>query len=328
MTTIQIGRRQGYLLARYAEALFWLGRYIERAEATARILSVTHTFSQDGTTNLSWHSVVSLNADEERFKEVHPVLTPEAVKSFYLLDAANPSSILSTIRSARENARMLRPILSTEVWAQLNIFYNRMLALRPVDIADNNIVSICNFVRESCQTHAGIAHGTFPRDQGWSFYQLGKYVERADQITRLVDIKYHILLPRLEDVGSPLDISQWQALLRAAAAYHAFRRTHPRGLEPSIVAGFLLLNETFPRSLVHCIQVLDRILSDLRMHYALKGGTGALETFDEMRAALTQRGIDRIIGDGLHEFLDWSQGRLIQVTNSLYTDFYQPAKAN
>lgn len=325
ITTIESGRRHGHLLARYAESLFWLGRYMERAEAMARLLSVTHTFSQDGANALSWQSVVSLNADEDRFKEAHPVLTQEAVKHFYLLDSENVSSIVSSIRNARENARMLRPVLSSEIWAQLNVFYNRMLALRPLDIADNNIVSVCNFVRESCQNHTGIAEGTFPRDQGWSFYQLGKHTERADQITRLVDIKYHILLPRLEDVGSPLDTSQWQALLRAAAAFHAYRRSYPRGLEPTMIAGFLLLNQSFPRSLSYCVSVIDGTLNDLRMRYGLKGGGTALEIIDELRAGISSQGIDMIVAHGLHEFIDWTQDRLIDMTDSLYSDFFNMA---
>ncbi|MEO0393072.1 MAG: alpha-E domain-containing protein [Pseudomonadota bacterium] len=324
MRTIETGRRTGYLLARYAESLFWLGRYMERAEAMARLLSVTHTFSQDGASTLSWNSVVSLNADEKRFEKAHPVLTQEAVKNFYLLDADNPSSILSTIRMARENARMLRPVLSSEIWTQLNIFYNRMLMLRPSDIADNNVVSVCNFVRESCQSHTGIAEGTFPRDQGWAFYQLGVHTERADQITRLVDIKYHILLPRLEDVGSPLDISQWQALLRAAAAYHAFRRSYPRGLKPETVAGFLLLNQTFPRSLAYCAIEINQTLTALRMHYGLRGGGVALETIDEMRATMAEQTIDSIVANGLHEYLDWTQAALMAMTDSLYRDFFSP----
>ncbi|MBV6632127.1 MAG: alpha-E domain-containing protein [Alphaproteobacteria bacterium] len=321
---IEAGNRNRFLLARYAEALLWLGRYVERAESTARLLSVTHTFSQHNSSNTSWQSVVSLNADDERFKATHPVLTQEAVKHFYLLDSENPSSILSTVRNARENARTLRPVLSSEVWTQLNVFYNRMAVLRPLDIADNNVVSICNFVRESCQSHTGIADGTFPRDQGWSFYRLGKFLERADQITRLVDIKYHILLPRVEDVGTAVDVSQWQALLRAAAGYHAFRRAHPRGIDPLTVAGFLLVNNSFPRSLSFCTTRLDNLLNDLRMQYGLRGGGKALEVIDEMRAAIASRGIDVIVADGLHEYLDWVQSRLIDITDSLYDDFFRP----
>lgn len=324
MTYSYRGYRRPHLLARYAEALFWLARYIERAESTARILSATHTFSQDGTSNLSWHSMVALNADQERFGVLHPVLTQEAVKRFYLLDANNPSSVLSTVRMARENARMLRPILSSEVWTHLNVFYNRLQVLRPDDIADNNIVSVCNFVRENCQSHIGIAHGTFPRDQGWLFYQLGHNIERADQMTRLVDIKYHMLLPRLEDVGSPLDVSQWQALLRAASAYHAFRRSHPSGLVPADVAGFLLLSEEFPRSITHCSSLLNSLLSELSIRYGLRGGAEAQETIDEMSAVLADRTIDQIIATGLHEFLDWTQRRLMELTDSLYSGYFLP----
>lgn len=310
------------LLSRYAESIFWLARYVERAENLARLLEVNEIFARDGGGGQNWLSIVQLNADEERFLARHRTATSAAVRHFYLVDPENPTSILSTVRAARENARTLRPLISTEMWTQLNIFHNRLMALATVDVGASSIARHCTFVKESCQTHTGITEGTFYRDQGWYFYELGRYVERADQTTRLLDIKYHILLPRPADVGSPVDISQWNALLRSASGYHAYRRVYPRGISPESVAGFLLLNPAFPRSVTACVDRMNRRLSELKSRYLLRGGNAAMEIADEIRAELAGRTIERIIGDGLHEYVDWIQLRLIDFTAALGQSFF------
>ena len=246
------------LLARYADCIFWLARYVERAENLARILDVNETFSRDSRGGQNWRSIVQLNSDEERFFATHRAASVHTVVNFYVIDAGNPTSIVSTIRYARENARTLRPLISTEMWVQLNVFYNRLVGLGASDLAPGNLAALLTTIKEACQTHTGITEGTFFRDQGWYFYQLGRYIERADQTTRLLDIKYHLLLPSISDVGSPTDVSQWNALLRSAAGYHAYRRLHAASTTPARVAGFLLLNPAFPRSVHHaCVRSAD-----------------------------------------------------------------------
>jgi len=214
------------LLARFADCIFWLARYVERAENLARILDVNETFSRDSHGGQNWRSIVQLNSDEERFFATHPAATAPSVVKFYVIDAANPNSIISAVRYARENARTLRPLISTEMWVQLNVFHNRLAGLSEADLMPGKLAALFGSIKEACQAHTGITEGTFFRDQGWYFYQLGRYIERADQTTRLLDIKYHLLLPSGTDVGSPTDVSQWNALLRSAAGYHAYRRLH------------------------------------------------------------------------------------------------------
>ena len=205
------------LLSRYAECIFWLARFVERAEDLARILDVNETFSRDARGSQNWLSIVQLHADEKRFFEKHPIATADAVIRFYVTDMENPTSIISAIRAARENARTLRPLISTEMWVHLNVFYNRLKAIDKTELAPGSMTRLLSWIKESCQTHTGITEGTFFRDQGWYFYQLGRYIERADQTTRLLDIKYHLLLPKTADVGSPIDASQWSAEQRAEA---------------------------------------------------------------------------------------------------------------
>lgn len=299
-----------------------MARYMERAENLARILDVHETFSRDSRGAKNWMSIVQLNADEKRFLSRYESATAQNVVNFYVLDTQNPTSIVSAIRSARENARTLRPLISTEMWTQINVFYNKLLSLGPSDIAPHNLTRLCNMVKEACQAHTGITEGTFYRDQGWYFYQLGKYLERADQTTRLLDIKYHTLLPFSDGVGSPLDVSQWNAVLRSAAGYHAFRRVYPRGMTPSAVAGFMLYNESFPRSVTTCVRQIDGLLVRLKSRYILKGGSKAMERVDEIQAALHSRSIEDVIKSGLHEYLDWLQLHLNDVTQEISKAFF------
>lgn len=310
-----------HLLSRYADCVYWLGRYIERAENLARILDVNLHFSRDSRGSQNWRSIVQLFADEERFDDAHDVASYGNVIQFYVLDRENPASIVSCVRAARENARSLRPLISTEMWAHLNILNNTVSSWTAEDVKPSELSRICELVKEQCQTHVGITEGTFFRDQSWHFNQIGRMLERADQTTRLLDIKYHLLLPTDQTVGSAVDISQWNALLRSVAGYHAFRREHPRGMSPEAVAGFLLFNTIFPRSFAICLQEIDMHLNTLRSRYGLRVGTTALELMDETRAALDSRTPQTIIAFGLHQFADYLQRQLVAVNTEIRQDF-------
>lgn len=310
------------LLARYADCIFWLARYVERAENLARILDVNETFSRDSRGGQNWRSIIQLNSDEEPFVAAGHQVSAQSVLEFYVVDAENPSSIVSAIHNARDNARTLRPLISTEMWVQLNVFYNHLSAIGVADLAPGRLAALFATIKEACQTHTGITEGTFFRDQGWYFYWLGRYIERADQTTRLLDIKYHLLLPDVADVGSPTDVSQWNALLRSAAGYHAYRRLHAASTTPARVAGFLLLNQAFPRSVHHCVREVGRLLGEVKSRYALRGGNDAAEELDRLRAVLGTLTIAAILSEGLHEFLDLIQQQLIAVSRDLSIAFF------
>lgn len=300
------------LLARNADCILWLARYMERAENLARILGVAETFARDRT-GRNWLAVVQINADEELFFTRHRVADARTVPHFYVLDTENPNSIISSVKAARENARTLRPLISIEMWRQINRMNSWMSGLSANAVLPANLASLCEEIKEACQLHMGITEGTFYRDQAHYFYHLGKAVERADQTTRLLDIKYHTLLPRPQDVGSPLDISHWNALLKAVAGYQASRRVLAGRITPKSVAAFLLFSDSFPRSVILCVRQMDWLLTQLRTRYHLRGGSRALELLDELRAALTEQTIEQVIDLGLHEFIDWVQQKLIQI---------------
>ena len=319
--------RNPFLLSRYAECIFWLARYVERAENLARILDVQETFDRDAPGQQNWLSIVQINADEERFAGRYKDASPASVIDFYVLDAENPSSILSSIRAARENARTLRPLISTEMWTQLNVFYNQLRATATSRLAPSELPRLCATIKESCQTHTGITEGTFYRDQGWLFYQLGRALERADQTSRILDIKYHYLLPSSQDVGTLMDINQWHSLLRSAAGYHAYRRLYPSGMSVETIVGFLIGNARFPRSLRVTVEAARGHLMALCQDHNLKRAYPAAAVAGDLSDRLANLNTGEIVQSGLHEFLDRFQMELIEITDAVALGLFAPSAA-
>jgi len=315
------------LLARSAESCFWMARYMERAENLARLLEVNETFARDVRGSNDWTPVLAINSDLDRFSEKHARADDASVIRFYVLDPANPTSIPFCVRAARENARVLRPLISTEMWHHINVFHNSLLGLTAGEVGLHRLSAACARIKEACQAHNGILEGTFYRDEGWYFYQIGKALERADQTSRLLDIKYHALVPAGDGASTVADESQWNAVLRSAAGYHAFRRIHSRGMDAPAVARFLLYNESFPRAVATNIEQLDALLTELKSRYRLKGGNDAMERVDEIRAVLQSRDADSVIGDGLHAFCDWLQAQLAALAMVLGRGFFGHAAA-
>jgi uncharacterized alpha-E superfamily protein len=311
------------LLARYAESLFWMARYLERVENMARLLDVTQTFEAPGREDESWFALVRINADEACFAERGLSPGAEAVKRFYLLDAANPTSIPASLNAARTNARTLRPLISTEMWMQLNVFHRDMTAITPEALQGDRLSRLCRLLKEGVQTHTGITEGTFFRDQGWLFYQLGRLIERADQTTRLLDIRYHLLVPAANEERRVVELTQWGAVLRGAAGYHAFRRVAPPGFTPVDVVAFLLTDTAFPRSVRLCVEQMEWLIGQLRGRYGLRGTVPALERIEELRAALLGRTVEQIVVAGLHQFLDGIQRDLILLAAEIGTGFFR-----
>jgi uncharacterized alpha-E superfamily protein len=309
------------LLARYAECLFWMARFVERAENLARILEVHETYAHNRGGARDWFTIVQLNADEEAFAKKHASASAKNVIRFYLTDHENPTSIISSVRNARENGRALRPLISTEMWVQLNVFYNRLAAVDDAELTPGALSPLLNQIKEACQTFTGITEGTFYRDQAWYFYRLGRYLERGDQTTRLLDSKYYVLV-RDSDVGNMVNTGQWLALLRAASGYHAFRLLHQSDLTPWRIASFLLFNPSFPRSVFLCVREVDAALTGLKSRYNLRGGNDVAEGLDQLRAILGTRSIEEVLENGLHEFIDFIQRYLMAITERLGAAFF------
>lgn len=311
------------LLARYAEGLFWMARYVERVENLARLIDVTQTFESPGREEEAWSALLRIHADEEKYLERGNSFDPEAIKKFYLLDRDNPTSIQVAAEAARTNARTLRPLISTEMWMQMNVFHRMITSIQPEELRGDHLTRLCARLKEGIQAHTGITEGTFFRDQGWNFYMLGRLIERADQTTRLLDIKYHLLQVQGREERRVTELTQWSGVLRGAAGYHAFRRVAPAGFEPSDVVAFLLSDRSFPRSVTLCVSQTEWHLMQLRSRYNLRGTVAALERIEEVRAALSANSARQLISDGLHEFLDALQRDLILLAGEIGYAFFR-----
>ena len=318
------------LLTRDAEGLFWMARYLERVENLARLIDVTQTFESPGREAESWGALVAINSDQAGLQERGLATDAANVKRFYLLDPTNPTGIPACIEAARTNARTLRPLISTEMWMQLNVFHRDVMAIDPAELDGDNLSRLCRRIKEGVQAHTGITEGTFFRDQGWHFYELGRLVERADQTTRLLDIKWHLLEPGGAEERRVAELTQWSAVLRAAAGYHAFRRVAQAGFRPADVVAFLLADGSFSRSVALCVARMEWHLAQLRSRYALRGTAAPLERVEELRAAL-EGPVERLIPSGLHAFLDNMQRDLGQLASEIGTAFFRdwppPAQA-
>jgi uncharacterized alpha-E superfamily protein len=307
-----------YLIARHAASALWLARYMERIENLARLLDVTKTFSHD---DGDWLSLLRINGDRDEFFEHYTAVGQESVSRFYLLDRDNSTSVRAAIASARENARTLRALISTEMWLQLNVFHGQIRALTKDDLAPDRLSSVCAMLKEGTQSHTGITEGTFYRDQCWHFYMIGRYLERADQTTRLLDTRFNRLAPQAGMGEADIDAGEWHTLLRAAAGYHAYRREHPHGYKPNEVAGFLLINRAFPRSVGLNLAQLEWHLTQLRIRYHLRGGSAALERVDDLNTSLTHTVVDDLLARGLSPFLDWMQRDIAMLHNDIMKGF-------
>jgi uncharacterized alpha-E superfamily protein len=303
--------RIAHLIARHAEGNLWLARYMERIENLARLLDVTNTFARDADDTRNWLTILRINGDLDAFYAKHKEANLANVGAFYLLDAESPTSVQYAIAAARENARTLRALISTEMWLQINVFHGRIRALTPRELLPDHITSVCGMLKEGTQAHTGITEGTFYRDQAWHFYMMGRYLERADQTTRLLDTRFHAFAPQIAAGDMEIDAGQWNALLRAAAGYHAYRREHPNGYRPHEVAGFLIANTAFPRSVGLNLAQLEWHLTQLRTRYYLRGGARALERLDELSGPLSHENIAAMVRNGtLSPFLDTVQRQI------------------
>ena len=310
------------LLARFAENSFWMARHMERAENLARLLDVNETFARDSHGEQDWLPILRLHSDEETFFSLYKQADAQSVVRFYIIDRRNPNSIAHSVYAARENARSLRHLLSLEIWQQMNVFWNWLQTLQSRNLGLSKLSGLCGQIKGGCELHAGVAEKTMYRDQVWLFYRLGSHMERCDQTTRLVDIKYHALLPRPQDVGTPVDLSQWNALLRSAAAYHGYRRVYPRQMSPKTVSGFILFNPYLPRSLAFCVREINELIRELLQLPELKQVAFATDTVDRLND-FASRHPDQVLASGLHEFLDEVQIELNNLTQQVERVFFK-----
>ena len=311
------------LLARDAEGLFWMARYLERVENLARLIDVTQSFESPGFETDAWWGLIRINADEKNFLERGFSADATDIKRFYLLDRGNKTSIPANLEDARTNARTLRPLMSTEMWRQINVFQRFVSRLSPEDLEGDALARVCMRLKDGVQAHTGITEGTLYRDQGWYFYELGRLIERADQTTRMLDIKYTALLPHGAEEKRVAELTQWNAILRAGACYHAFKRLAHAEFSHEDVVHFLLRDPSSPRSALLCVRRIESHLDDLRRIYGLSAAGEAIEQAEMLRELLIGKPLSHILAIGLHDYLDLVQIHLQKIATAIGRAFFR-----
>ena len=308
------------MLSRVADSVLWMARYIERAENVARFIDVNHILTLDLGEELAdqWAPLVFTTGDHEAFFKRYTDATRENVLRFLAFDKENPNSILSCVCNARENARTAREIISSDMWEELNRFY--LLVRDAVSSGGKGDYEFFAQVKRASHLLIGTTDTTMSHGEAWHFARLGRLLERADKTSRIVDVKYFILLPRSADVGTTLDVSQWSALLRSASALEMYRRIHGR-IAPQRVVDFLLLDRHFPRSVRYCVGGAEDSLHAITGTPDGMFGNRAEQELGRLRSQLDFTAIDDIIATGLHEFIDDVQTRLNRTGEAIYQSF-------
>lgn len=313
-----------HMLSRVADSIYWMSRYVERAENVARFIDVNLQLMLDDPSGegQQWLPLVNTTGDQEAFEKRIGKGTQENVIHFLTFDEENPNSILSCVRAARENARTVREIISSEMWLALNKFY--LMVNAAADKKSNALSNPHDFfteVKNANHLFNGISAATMTHGEPWHFFHMGRMLERADKTSRILDVKYFILLRSAQDVGTPFDDIQWAAVLRSASAFEMYRKKHGR-ISPRAVVEFLLLDREFPRS-------INFSLTGARDSFHAISGT-PLGTFryppekllGQLCSELSYAAVDEIVNEGLHEYLDDLQTKMNQVGAGIFETFF------
>lgn len=311
------------MLSRVADSVYWISRYIERAESVARLIDVNYNLTLGETDPLviQWAPLVYATGDHENFEKRYGLATRENVLKFLAFDMENPNSIVACVAAARENARTIREALTTVVWEQLNKFYFMVRSDAQFGLTLEQPQDFCERVRLASHLLLGATDATMSHDEGWHFSRIGRLVERADKTSRIVDVQYYILLPDSRDVGSSLDVVRWSALLKSASALAMYRRIYGK-IVPKQVAEFLILDREFPRSMHFCLR---KALESIGSITGSQSGTfrnRAEQQIGRLRSNMAYTSIDDIIQQGLHEYIDEFQSRLNQAGDAICKDFF------
>ncbi|HRN06660.1 MAG TPA: alpha-E domain-containing protein [Ottowia sp.] len=317
------------MLSRTADHLFWMSRYTERAENTARMLNVHHETSllpqSAAVSQYGWLGVLSLSELLPAYTERQGEVSPRGVMRFMVLDEENPSSILACLKAARENARAVRGTLTTEVWETLNQTWLEMSRLARSGDFEEDPAEFFEWVKFRSHLSRGVTLGTMLQDEAFHFLRMGTFLERADNTARLLDVKFHAVESEFFGTASEKDLEydfyHWAAILRSVSAFEIYRKVYRDVIVPERVAELLMLREDMPRALHHC---MSEVLTNLRLVGAEPQGE-TMRHAGRLRADLRYGHIDEILATGLHAFLTQFLDRVNQLGGHVSRDFLVPA---
>jgi uncharacterized alpha-E superfamily protein len=308
------------MISRVADHCFWMSRYLERAENTARVLEVNQTLLLDFAVPLEqqWQPLLIISGIHDMPGEADE----ESVQDYLTWEASNLASIVCSIAGARENARNIREVISTEAWERINFYYLWMQSAQARTLYHTDRSAFYSQIKRINPLITGISEGTMLHGEAWDFFQLGKYIERSSQTARILDVKYHILLPTPEHIGTPIDIAHWVAILMSCSGYEPFHKQRP-GADPGIaVADFLIFDSIFPRSVRFC---LGKCRSAA---YAISGrplgqpGNEAERALDGLVDWLNLIRIDDFVEAGLHEALTSVINRIHGIGEAIHRTYF------
>jgi uncharacterized alpha-E superfamily protein len=289
------------MLSRVGDRIYWMSRFMERAENMARILGVTSNVvlcSTPQTQQQNLLAPLTITGTAGAYFERHQAVSLANLIDFMGFDGENPTSIYACVRQARDNAHEVRWQITSEMWETLNTTWLEMRAFRG-EAAGPDATRFFDWVKERSHLFRGVTYGTIMRGEAFNFSRLGTFIERADDTARILDVKYHILLPRVEDVGGALDYYQWAALLKSVSSFETYRIIYRDQIRPINVAELLILDRRMPRSLAACLEQIDAALSrvDGQNDHSPKRLSA------ELQARLVHGDIEEIFRGGLHEYL-------------------------
>ncbi len=316
------------MLSRVANSVYWMCRYIERAENIARFISVNLNLLLDIPLeeNLQWAPMIATTGDQRHFEAHYPDYSPENVVRFLTFDRQYPNSIVSCLQAARENARSVREIISTEMWEQLNRFYIELKEAENSGFAKNDPNKFFLMVKMRGHMFSGLLYSTMSHGEPWHFALIGLMIERADKTSRILDVKYYMLLPKTDYVGSAFDNIQWAAVLKSASAHDMYRKRFHR-ISPTSVADFLIFDSEFPRSIRHCVSRAFESLNQITGSPFGFAANPAEKTLGRLMADLSYSDIGDVMKAGLHEYLDAFQSRLNEVGDRIGSTFFRLSPA-
>jgi uncharacterized alpha-E superfamily protein len=293
------------MLSRTADSIYWLARYVERAEYLSRILEATQRLTAlplayTGSTN-EWESAVATAGCTGSFYKTYSEADEQSVTDFLAFSTANPSSIRNCFEAARTNARAVRTALTVEMWEAINTAWLELKKFGAGPFTREELAQFLRWVQESSLRFDGSAYRTMLRNDAYWFSRLGLFIERADNTARILDVKYHLLLPEQHHVGGPLDYFQWAAILRSVQALTAYHWVYRESVKPWLVADLLILNDQMPRSLASCYENLVRHLDQIARAYGRQGPAQRLAR--GIRTRIENSRMEEIFQVGLHEFI-------------------------
>ncbi|HET9580292.1 MAG TPA: alpha-E domain-containing protein [Usitatibacter sp.] len=310
------------MLSRVASNLYWMSRYVERAENTARLLDVTWRMSllvkEARLKDQEWFAPLNITGTLFPFSGRHDVVCAREVLHFMALDPENPSSIYACARHARENARSVRGSITSEMWEVLNSTWLEMQSMNEEKVEQRGISTFFDWVKERSHLFRGVTFGTMHRDDAYEFARLGTHIERADSTARILDVKYHVLLPSVKDVGGAVDYYQWSAVLRSVSAFEAYRKVYRDVITPLRLAELLILREDIPRSLRFCLEQVCKTLERVQNRQSKE----TLRRAGQILAALQFAEISDIFAAGLHEYLTEFLDSMQELSHHIQSSFF------